>query len=947
MRDRTQRTNQSSELWRAATARLDRPRGRVLLALAAAAALIAGPFLPAPSAQAVSYTFFLDSEDVTATAKDAKIGDGVCATAAGTCTMRAALEESNALNLPAGAILITVADGMTGNINPVASGYQVMLASAVSQQDSTAHFVITAPVTIDMRGQGTLEALTDSGGALFYVNSPKVTFLNMTQVLSGESSFVMGPLADGVTIDGGSSITQKNYGPERFVVLREGAKNITIKNYRLQGFYDSPGATGLFYVNAQNNTPIQNIVVDNVDVTYPVGGSCHGTDGSGCRTTLLEIQPRNQNVVMDGFTFTNSFVSNLGSQNAFPFATSSSPSASAKVSNIVITDNEFINMQGRVAVATDAFIMLPSGPMAGTNEITGNKIVRATGGQNYAVSWYGNAASGSAGKLRIAHNYFNGYLGSSIYLQGTGDVNVEQNTFGIRSASQLRPGLAEEYRDGTSSLLDNYTNANGKVYTWYPAAAAAVLTTEAPLGSVPVVSPLTAEVPVCVAALDVTAPTTAPLPASTVDLDVYWTQDRTAEVYLGRASQLTGAGAKLLVELPVGPQQVPSTVVGSTESVTIVNAVTGVPGGFLRVQTIGAETGQSSQYSRLMAISGNCRPALTIEQAADQNDPTLARDLHYTVTSSLPLDPASVTPEVIELTAAAVPGTLAADLLNPRTVSVTPVTGTSDRKFEVIARVDDAAKVTVAIAADRVASVGGLTNPAAATSTDGSITFTNPIQAKPGSFTLVTGEPDGKQYDFRIAAGAPKPKADLQFTAVPDQSAADHQVALSSLTAVLAAGETTSERIRVTAGAGDVPANTPVQVTHTVTSEDPNFDGLVVNNLLVRLFSTDPAVNITKRAFTGVNDMTSPATILATGVEALAGARLTDGEAVCFVYEVLNTSADAWTTTLTDVTVTDSDSRLGTSGVIGTVASLAAGQSTRLSACGTLIAEDTTVSDTR
>lgn len=927
--------------------RTGRARAGALAAAATVIGLLASPFLPVDTAQAVTHTFAINSFDVTAQAKDANVGDGICATAAGTCTLRAALEESNALNLPAGAILITPAEGFSGNIDPVASGYQLMETRRVSNQDGGAHFAVTAPVTIDLLNRVTVESSRDAGEALFHVNGNDIVLNNMTQALSGETSFVMGPQANGVTIDGGSSVTQAHYGPERFLLFREGAKNITLKNYRVQGFYDAGTATGLFYFNAQNATPIENITIENVRVTYTVGGSCNGSNGAGCRTSLMQFNPRSQNVVLDGFTFTNSFVSNLTNQVAFPFMTSASNSNTVRASNVNITDNEFINVQGQGTGIYNAFITLPYGPMGGTNTITGNKFVRATGGQGYAVSWNGNTTGGSAGDVRIANNYFNGYTTSSIYLIDTGDVNVEQNTFGSRSGSQARPGITEETRDGGQTMLDNQRNANDRVTTWYPSKDAAVLTAEAPAGSVQVASPLPADVPACVATLDVTAPTNGPFPADKVDLDLYWTADKTAEIYLGRASEITGTDAKLLLDLPVGPQEFPSTVVGESDIATIVDADTGIGQGYVRLQTIGSESSQSSQYSRMVGFSGSCRPELTIDQAKTQNDSTLARDLHYTVKSSLPLNPDSVTAGVVDVSADAVAETIDAGRLNPRSVSVTPVGGTANREFTVIARVDDSAKVTAGIDAERVTSTGGLTNRAPAGSTDADITFINPVQTKPGSFTLVTGEPTGKQYEFAVAAGAPKPAADLNFAATPDQAANDHGVELSETNAIIEAGALRSGKVRVTAAEGEVQANTPVSFSHTVSSEDTNFDGLVVNDLLVKLFSTDPSVKITKRAFVDVEDSSSPAQIMATGTEALAGARLTDGQAVCFVYEVANISADDWATVLTDISVIDTDTRLGDDGVIGTVASLAVGKSTLLSACGSLIPEDTTVGAAR
>ncbi|WP_205881452.1 hypothetical protein [Leucobacter coleopterorum] len=423
---------------------------------------------------------------------------------------------------------------------------------------------------------------------------------------------------------------------------------------------------------------------------------------------------------------------------------------------------------------------------------------------------------------------------------------------------------------------------------------------------------------------------------------MYWTKDRTAEIYLGRASEITGKEQTLLLNLPVGEQEFPSTVLGQTDKATIVDATTGAAGGYVRLQTVATKSGQSSQYSRIVGFSGSCRPEITIEQADDQNDPTLARDLHYTVSSTLPLKPDSVS-GAVDATAKPVAETLDESRLNPRTISAEPVKGSSNRKFTVIARADDSAEVDVKIDAEKVRSLGGLTNRYPAKSNDSAITFHNPIRVKPQTFTLVTGEPKGKEYQFAVAAGAPDPKADLNFEASGDAASVEHKVSLSEASAVVKAGESASTKIRVTAEASEVAANTPVSFAHTVTSDDTNYDGLAVAPLLVRLFSVDPSISIKKRAFVEVADSSTPEQIIATGREALKGERLTDAQPVCFVYEVTNTSRDEWETQLTDVAVTDSDVRLGEEGLIGILPKLSVGETRLLAACSVLIPVDTTV----
>ena len=99
-------------------------RTRVLLALIVIAGAVAGGW-PLDGARAGGASFTVDS---VADAVDAAPGDGVCATAVGACTLRAAVQESNALAgpdaiaLPAGVYELTAAgadedSGATGDLD--------------------------------------------------------------------------------------------------------------------------------------------------------------------------------------------------------------------------------------------------------------------------------------------------------------------------------------------------------------------------------------------------------------------------------------------------------------------------------------------------------------------------------------------------------------------------------------------------------------------------------------------------------------------------------------------------------------------------------------------------------------------------------------------------------------------------------------------------------------
>lgn len=72
----------------------------------AAGLVVSTPF--APAAQAASFVV-----DNLGDAADANVGDGICATAGGVCTLRAALQEANANGATADTITFSVAGTIT------------------------------------------------------------------------------------------------------------------------------------------------------------------------------------------------------------------------------------------------------------------------------------------------------------------------------------------------------------------------------------------------------------------------------------------------------------------------------------------------------------------------------------------------------------------------------------------------------------------------------------------------------------------------------------------------------------------------------------------------------------------------------------------------------------------------------------------------------------------
>lgn len=956
---------------------------RPLAAVLAAVALVATGIT---AAQSATPQLELLVNSVSSTA-DASPGDEVCADANGDCTLRAAIQESNTLNRAAGEIRIGVDPAFAGGrIDVTTSTSTWMRTSAVDtggsiSGDDGAIFEVTAPVIIDLEHKVTaspVSSLDGPGAAGFYLNGSDIELTGVDNTYTGETAFYVGPNASNVHIHDGA-VQTANYYPERFLVVRGGASNITVSNYDVTGFASNDSQWGWGWVDDATSaaTAVKGLTIDNVHYNANLSGSCNGSSATGCSSTPLDAEDQfitdlafTHNTVInfnraddngtrllnlrdatvDNLNWSGNTITNPRQYSGESLVDLGTSGAAATIGSFTINDNVFTDVQV-ASEEMNGVIRLPgNSTISGTGLISGNTML-AGNADSQAIYWHGGHGSAlnvnSTGVV-IEKNHFDGWgdnsSRSTIRMYQTGAVTIRQNTFGTATGTQTNTVTEEGTSSGSyaTTMLSNWNyGANGKMNTWFPTAR-----TSANVQS----ANLTAQR--CTIDLEVAPPSDSAngadiggsrYPATPVTLDLYWTAARTAEVYLESVQVASDARTTLQVELPLpGDQRLDHLAAGATLPV---DPATGAVSGGIRLQTQDPNAGAtaaSSQYSRVAMIDGTCQPDLTIDQADTQNDPTLARDLHYTVRSTMPLDPASLMAADFGLTATATADTIDAARLNQRVESITPVTGSDNTEFDVIVRVDDSATVTASLAAGTVTSELGLANSQAATSTDNQITFTNPLVVAPPKFTLVTGEPNGKDYTIGLRAGAPEPGAELTFTATVDQTGVTHGVALSTTSPVIAVDGEKTDPINVTAADGQVTANTRVVISHEVSSADPNYDRLVVPTVVPHLFATDPTVEITKRAYTEVTDTSSPAQIEATGTEALSGTRLVDGQSVCWVYTVTNVSADDWATSLTDITVTDSDTRLGTGGVIGTIGTLGIGEQQKLSSCAVLIPSDTT-----
>lgn len=937
--------------------------------------------------------------------------DGRCESTVGTCTLRAAIEESNALNAPAGDVTIGVDPGFAGgNIAIADTAAARMRSTSLAAAngglagnvggDNGASYEVTAPVIIDLEHKVTIHpaGAGDVGVVPFHLNGPDITIRAVDDVWAGETSFYIGPMAKRVTLDD-LDIRTVTYYPERFFVVRGGAEAVTVSNSTISGFASNERDWNWGVVDGSNASfPVKGLTVTgNTYLASDTSGACNGSTAAGCTSTPVEAYEQN----ITELVFTDNVASNINRSSAsdargldLRYATVGKLTVSgntfsapyyrarqavvdlayANLGTFEIVGNGFTQMSGNGDVEDSAAaIVLPTDKRIGTRGTIADNQFVATGTMNtQAVYWDGLEPTDSATNLADSHvsivdNHVDGFSTSAsrsgIRMLQTGVVEIARNTFGARSGSQVNTVLEEFAGNGSvaSTLVSNLNaSAKAKLNTWWPTARSSANVQTAPVTAAECIAPL--EVAPPADAANTTDYTAGRYPAVPLALDVYWTQGNDAEVYVGRYDIAADARQTLWIALPMPGDERLAT----NNGVGPVDPVSGAVKGALRVQTIeprGGTASASSQYSRVAVIDGNCRPELTIAQATTQNEETHARDLHFTLTSSMHLDASTVTVDDVVVDAkratsegldgvAAGISTIDAARLNPRVVSVTEIAGSSATRFDVVVRVDDTARVSVSIGAGTVAIPTGLTNIGAATTgneraTDDVVTFVNPITAQPSRFALVTGDSVGKSFRYMLAAGAPLPTEQLKFATSVDQPEGTPRLSLSTTVPVVDGGATQSKAVVVTAAAGDAPAGTMTTIAATVMTGDSNYDGLLVPDVNPYLYSTDPIIHIAKRAYADVGDPSSAQRIEATGTPVPRDSRLTDGQPLCFVYTVSNTSADDWLTVLRDVQVTDSDERLGKNGLIGTVPSLGIGDSVKLFSCVALIPEDTTADGPR
>jgi adhesin/invasin len=583
---------------------------------------------------------------------DIQIGDGACDTGekiadgSAECTLRAALQEANA---QPDNDLVTLAEGFAGGVIPLdlTGSENWMMDDGVGTKTgyidakptqawtdsrgtspagndwgdgSGAVFVIDTPLTLDLQHKLSPHSNVvpaDGGGdnpvvAVFFINGQNITIQGVDNPWSGETSFYVGPLAKNVTITDGS-VSTPTYYPERFVVVRGGATNITLSDYFVQGFANDDGGWGQFVVDGTSEEwPVEGLTIrGNTYYTTPTGGACGGTDASGCNTPIIRSQGqfindllitgnRSQNLNHEGqydsmlidlqnstvnsVTITDNTVERPDIQPSRPLIELNG----AGITALTMTGNSFTGVTSLASETDNGVLRLPTDRAIGKTTIKNNYFITDPAQgliQIPAIRWngpYGIAGGTTDSMVTIQDNYFDGWgydvYRGTIVLTDVGALEVSGNTFGPRTVSQTVTVREEAIDDGNmyATMLQNvFTTSNAKMDAWFPTAVVSTgqstLATQSQSAPPNVVPPGQTnghlEPTGCTIDLEVAPPND---PADTVDLagrpnasvrtpvlpvtlEAYWTNGITAELHLGSYDVSTAdlVNGRYLLKVPL------------------------------------------------------------------------------------------------------------------------------------------------------------------------------------------------------------------------------------------------------------------------------------------------------------------------------------------------------------------------------------------------------------
>jgi CSLREA domain-containing protein len=297
-------------------------RALTVLLGATAAAAIALPLgaarADAADAAASAPTSFTKTFTVNSTADtgDAKIGDGVCRTSAGVCTLRAAIQEANhvagttliAFDIASGGTKLIAPQSLLPALNNASGGITIDAFTQPGSHPNTAPLADNAVYGIELKGNGAkgLDAftVTSANNVIrgFDMHAFKIS-VNLYGT-SANSNTVVGNMF-GLQLDGTLDPTMQLFGASSCVVMQKGASSNIIGTPALG---DRNVVSGCNHIGiATYDWPTKNNVIKNNVVgldptgTLNRGSESHGVDiNTGTQGTIIGGTGPNEHNVLSG-----------------------------------------------------------------------------------------------------------------------------------------------------------------------------------------------------------------------------------------------------------------------------------------------------------------------------------------------------------------------------------------------------------------------------------------------------------------------------------------------------------------------------------------------------------------------------------------------------------------------------------------------------------------------
>jgi hypothetical protein len=620
------------------------------------------------------------------------------------CSLRAALTYANTHSTAATPLTITLASdfltaGAGGGFIPMNSptisttylmdatyintGISIGVPGSTGAKAPTgAAFTIDAPMTINLQHALGIKVRPGPGGTAsasdptsnkhitFLIRASGVHLLNCSDIQNGMTAITVDKTASDVEIRGGITRPIDNGYTAQFLVIQNGATNVTFADYTVGNLRtpSSPNeartsmgcnAALCFTSGGNTQTPSDAILVDNVNfINVTASDSCTvGVDGGGCKSSAIYVAVRAsigsgnpgggleiKESTFGGITptaapgtaayqyiYSNAY--NAGDPvthvNGLNFHDNRTTTVDDQPTNYPIAPNFTCSEPNTAACAL--IKLYPGSVYTGNNLIASNVFENpANTQQALAISADGGIAGDTEFHLTIEDNSFDGFTGPGIGLWSSGTLTVQRNTFGVASYSNANviheetAQLGHSYFGGSVTptewgmFVNGDPESNMKIGTWYP-------------NNTPTVAPAT-----CQVSFTATAPGSGDLankstqPRLPLRLDTFWTSDITAEIYVGSTSVPSGTTATINLPIPPSLIQADGTLLA----------------GYLRLQTqslaVDANNPESSQYSRTVPLTGSCTIAEVTALATDHGPAAGGNNLTITGNNFSHLDPGTV-----------------------------------------------------------------------------------------------------------------------------------------------------------------------------------------------------------------------------------------------------------------------------------------------------------------